>query len=153
MFPCGAERVRALLRDGAGLATRLAPAARLRALGPGVYGGEIALGAMPFARRHPVRVRIAEVEGAIEVLVQGHGRSQGLAIAVRCELEPVDGGAGTRLRYRVRTELGGLREALGKGGMQRRVSELLDGLRDAVTTSPGQRPVGWGGRGRQEESP
>ena len=131
-LPCGADAVRALLLDGAGLAARFAPDAHFRALGRGEYAGEVALTAMPFARRHPVRVRVADAGDAVEMDVEGQGRSQGLRIGVRCELAPLVGGGGTRLRYRVRTELGGLREALGRGGLQRRVHDLVEALRDEL---------------------
>ncbi len=136
-LPCAPQRLRALLLEGPGLARRLAPDARLRLCGDGSYEGEIALTTVPFARRHPVRVCVAERDGAVWLDVRGQGRSQGLAIEVHLWLSGTASPSRTRLRYRVRTELGGLREALGKGGLQRRIGDLLTALRAELRARPG----------------
>lgn len=135
---CAPTQLRALLLDGPGLARRLAPEVHLRLRGDGAYEGEIALATVPFARRHPVRVHVAEEDGAVRLDMRGQGRSQGLAIEVRLWVSATVPEGRTRLRYRVRTELGGLREALGKGGLQRRIGELLTALRAELPCLPAE---------------
>ncbi len=135
-LPAPAHRVRAMLRDPEVLA-RLLPASRdLRPAGPGRFAGEVVVGLPPLGARYPVSATASEDEGALRLEAVGEGRAEGMELQARCLLSAV--GSGTRLRYRVRLELGTLARWVPAWAAQRAVHDFLDQLRREVEQARGR---------------